>query len=137
VKIVCDTNVLVSGILFEGSPRRILALVSRGEVVNFTSPELLRVVEDVLRRPKFGLRPAQVTGIIALFRETFEIVHPARRVRVATADPADDRVLEAAEAAAVAAIVSGDRHLRDLAKWEGIRILPPAEFLSEWEMGPQ
>jgi putative PIN family toxin of toxin-antitoxin system len=131
LRIVCDTNVLVPGILFEGHPRRILTMASRGEVAISTSPDLLREVEDVLLRPKFGLRAEQVVGIIALFRDTFEIVQTSRRVRAVAADPSDNRVLEAAAAARADLIVSGDKHLLDLAAWDGIRILSPAEFVRE------
>lgn len=133
MKIVCDTNVLVSGILFRGHPRRILVLASRGELANCTSPALLREAEDVLLRPKFGLRPDQVSGIIVLFRDTFEIVHTSRRIKAVAADPADNIVLEAAFVARAERIVSGDRHLLELADWEGIRILSPAVFVGEWE----
>lgn len=131
MRIVCDTNVLVSGILFEGQPRRILTMASRGEVTNFTSPDLLREAENVLLRPKFGFRAEQVVGIIALFRDTFEIVHPSRRVRAVVADPSDNMILEAAAAARVDQIVSGDKHLLDLVEWDGIRILSPAEYVRE------
>jgi putative PIN family toxin of toxin-antitoxin system len=131
VRIVCDTNVLVSGILFQGQPRRILTMASRGEVTISTSPDLLREAEDVLLRPKFGLRAEQVVGIIALFRDTFEIAQPYRRVRAIAADPSDNMVLEAAAAASADLIVSGDKHLLDLASWEGIGILSPAAFVRE------
>lgn len=131
MRIVCDTNVLVSGILFQGPPRRILDMASRGDVTNFTSPALLREAEDVLSRPKFGLRAEQVVGIIALFRDTFEIAHPSRTARVVIADPSDDMVLEAAAAARADLIVSGDKHILDLVEWNGIRILSPAAFVRE------
>ena len=60
MRVVCDTNVLVSGILFQGPPRLIVGLASRGRIANFTSPALLREAEDVLLRPKFRLTPDQV-----------------------------------------------------------------------------
>jgi putative PIN family toxin of toxin-antitoxin system len=135
MKIVCDTNVLVSGILFRGHPRRILLLVARGRLTNFTSPALLREAEDVLRRPKFGLHPDQVANILGLFRETFGLVHPSRSVTAISEDPADNRVLEAAGAAAAGVIVSGDHHLLALMEWQGIRVLSPADFTEE--MGHQ
>lgn len=131
MRIVCDTNVVVSGILFQGHPRRILTMASRGHVTNFTSPDLLREAEDVLLRPKFGLRAEQVAGIIALFRDTFIVVHPSRRVRAVAADSSDNMILEAASAARADMIVSGDKHLRNLVVWAGIRILSPAEFVRE------
>jgi putative PIN family toxin of toxin-antitoxin system len=131
MKIVCDTNVLISGVLFDGPPRRILAMASRGRVVNVASPGLLREAEDVLLRAKFRLKPSQVFGIIALFRDAFEIVEPTRRVNAVPDDPDDNIVLEAAEAASADAIVSGDKHLLALKSWPGIRILSPAKFIEE------
>jgi putative PIN family toxin of toxin-antitoxin system len=133
MRIVCDTNVLVSGVLFRGHPRQVLTLASRGDVVNCTSPSLLREAEDVLLRPKFGLQPDQVSVIVALFRDTFEIVHPVRRVTDIVDDPKDNAVLEAADAASADRIVSGDKHLLCLKEWSGIRIVSPAEFMREIE----
>ncbi len=130
MKIVCDTNVLVSGMLFRGHPRRIVTLAAQARLTNITSPALLREVEAVLARPKFGLRPGQVDQILALFRDTFELVHPAGRLDVIAADPADNRVLEAALAASADIIVFGDRHLLALKEWRGIRMLSPAAFVS-------
>ena len=131
MKIVCDTNVLVSGFLFGGHPRRILDMASRGSVTNVTSPALLREVEDVLHRPKFGLQPRQVSQIVALFRDTFEFVVPTRRISVVAAGPTDNAVLEAAVTAAADVIVSGDKHLVQLKPRLRIRILSPAQFMKE------
>ena len=131
MKIVCDTNVLVSGILFRGHPRGILLLVACGRLTNFTSPALLREADDVLRRPKFGLDPSQVANILVLFRESFGLVYPTRSVAAISEDPADNRVLEAAGAAAADVIVSGDHHLLALKEWHGIRVLSPADFTEE------
>ncbi|MGC8774819.1 MAG: putative toxin-antitoxin system toxin component, PIN family [Chlorobaculum sp.] len=132
MRIVCDTNVLISGILFGGKPRELLRLCSSGKVTNFTSPALLKEVEAVLIRPKFGLNEEQVYGIIRLFRDTFSIVRPEISLSVITADPDDNRVLETANAAQAEAIISGDAHLLDLGQWNGIPILTPAAFLDEY-----
>jgi putative PIN family toxin of toxin-antitoxin system len=132
MNIVLDTNILVSGILFPGHPRRIMTLVSQGYFTNHTSPDLLGEVETVLRRPKFGLDPVHVSSILMLFRDTFEIVHPTRRLHVVAADPADNRVLEAAAAAGAEVVVSGDAHLLRLRAWEGIRIVAFAQFLAQY-----
>ncbi len=129
MNIICDTNVLVSGVLFGGHPREILRLASRGVVVNFISPDILREAENVLRRSKFGLRPEQVLEIIALFKDTFEIVTPSIRVRAISSDPEDNRVIEAALAARAKYIISGDKHLLELMKWEDIHIFSPAQFM--------
>ncbi len=65
MNIVCDTNILISGILFGGHARTIIQLASRGSVTNFLSPTMLRELEDVLARPKFGLTTEQVLNIAA------------------------------------------------------------------------
>ena len=132
MNIVCDTNVLVSAILFAGHPREIIRLASRGIVTNSISPDILREAEEVLRRPKFKLQPDRVLHIIGLFRDTFELVVPTRRVNVVRADPDDNRILEAADASDAECIVSGDKHLLDLRQWEGIFIVSPAVFMTKF-----
>jgi putative PIN family toxin of toxin-antitoxin system len=134
VKVVCDTNVLISGILFGGHSRRILQLASRGKVSNFISEEILNETREVLLRPKFKLSHQQVAAIITLFRDTFELVSPVQRIEILKSDPADNRILEAAMEAHAEIIVSGDNHLRSLELWHGIRILSPAEFIREIEV---
>jgi len=131
VNVVCDTNVLISGVLFGGHARQILRLASRGTVTNFVSPEILREVENVLLRPKFGLNPEQVLNITALMRDSFELVVPSRSVNKIRTDPDDNRILEAASAAGAAFIISGDRHLLDLTEWKRIKVLSPAAFIEE------
>ena len=133
MKIACDTKVLVSGILFGGHARRILLLASRGRLTNFITDDILRESKDVLLRPKFKLSSQHVIAIIALFRDTFELVHPAQHHKVVQSDPDDDRILDAAVEAHAEIIVSGDNHLRCLGSWRGIRILSPAEFVGEIE----
>jgi putative PIN family toxin of toxin-antitoxin system len=129
MKIVCDTNVLISGILFGGNARQILDLATRGAVTNAISADILNEAQGVLLRPKFGLSTSQVLGILELFRDTFETVIPDCPVAAITDDPDDNRILEAALAAKADAIVSGDKHLLDLGTWNGIPILSLADFL--------
>jgi len=129
VKIVCDTNVLISGVLFGGHARKILQLTSRGVLINFLSPDILREAEDVLRRSKFGLRREQVLGIITLFKDTFEIVIPSFKVQAIQSDPEDNHVIEAALTARAEFIISGDKHLLKLTEWKGIHVVSPAQFI--------
>ena len=130
MNIVCDTNVLISGVLFGGHAREILQLASRGVLINFVSPEILREAERVLGRPKFGLRPEHVLEILSLFKDTFEIVVPSLKVQAIRSDPQDNHVIEAALAAGAEFIISGDKHLLKLAEWEGIHVVSPAQFIN-------
>ena len=132
MKIVCDTNILISGVLFGGKPREILRLCSSGNVVNCISPDILKEVEEVLLRPKFGLKETQVYEIIRLFRDTFTLVSSDRRLSVVTADPDDNRILEAALATKADVIVSGDAHLLDLVNWKGIPVISADTFLKKF-----
>ncbi|NOY46208.1 MAG: putative toxin-antitoxin system toxin component, PIN family [Deltaproteobacteria bacterium] len=132
-RIVCDTNVIVSAVVFGGPPRRVLELVSEGKVAGALSLAICWEVEAVLLRPKFGLTGAQVAAIIEALRDTFYLVSPQETVDAVPDDPDDNRVLEAALAAGADRVVTGDRHLLSLESYRGIRVLSPAEFLKEWE----
>jgi len=128
MKVVCDTNVLLSGFLFGGHCRTIIRLASEGRIEAFISSSLLAELENVLARPKFGLTAAEITAIIDLVRQTFVPVSPIESITVVAEDPDDDAVLEAALAAGAVVVVSGDSHLLDLREFRGIRIVSPASF---------
>jgi len=131
MKVVCDTNVLLSGFLFGGHCREIILRVSEGKDDGFISSSLLAELEGVLVRPKFGLEAAHIAGIIDLVRQTFLLVTPVESVKVLEKDPDDDAVLEAALAAGAEVVISGDSHLLDLKEFRGVRIVSPASFLDE------
>lgn len=100
----------------------------------FTSPALLIELEDVLGRRKFqrrlesaGVDPQDlVFGYAALAR----LVIPTEKPAVVLEDPDDDEVLACALSARAEVIVSGDRHLRGLGSFRGIRIVTAAELLA-------
>ncbi len=132
MRIVCDTNVLVSGVLFNGPPRKILELISRAKVENAISLEILAEAKNVLLRPKFGLSSEQVVNIIDTFVETFVLVTPTERVVAVKNDPDDDRILEAAQTAHARFIISGDQHLLSIGVWNDVEILSPAVFVKRF-----
>ena len=129
MKIVCDTNVLVSATLSDGTPRKLLRLIACGEVENAVSLEILAEAKNVLVRPKFGFSPEQVTHAIDVLSEISLLVTPVERVSVVKDDPDDDRILEAALAARASIVVSGDKHLLSLGRWNNVEILSPTAFL--------
>lgn len=135
MRAVADTNVVVSGLLWQGPPRRVLAQARLGTVELFTSPAMLAELQDVLMRRKFARRLALarveprdlVLGYAALAR----IILPAEIDPTIADDPDDDAVLACALAARADVIVSGDRHLLKLREFQGIRILRAAELQNE------
>ncbi len=133
MRIVLDTNVLISAILFPGGPpEQVLRLAIEGRVELVTSATLLTEYARVLTE-KFAHSESQASERVRRIVSIAEIVKPQERVEEIAEDPEDDRVLEAALAAEAQIIVSGDKHLLRLRSWKGIPVQRPAEFLAEFE----
>jgi uncharacterized protein len=115
-------------------PRAGVPAGHRGRITLVTSPPLLAELGRVLTE-KFGWQDGYVRAALAQIVRIGEIVEPVERVSVIADDPDDDRVLEAAQSAGAAVIVSGDRHLLSLGRWGEVAILSPAEFLAA--LGPE
>lgn len=133
LRIVLDSNVVISGFLFGGPPARLLQHVAGGAAQCFTSLAILDEIRGVLQRPKFGLSPEQALTFVEELHELCQVVTPGARVRAIPADPDDNAVLECAMEAAANLVVSGDSHLLDLRQWRGIRILSPSKAITEIE----
>jgi putative PIN family toxin of toxin-antitoxin system len=133
VRLVLDTNVVVSGFLSQGSPHQLLQQAFAGLVELAVSPALLTELQAILSRPKFKPRLARQsfssTGLVVRYAELASLVQPASIGRVIQADPDDDHVLACALAAKADLIVSGDAHLLNLKGYQGIPIVSPAEAL--------
>lgn len=138
MRFVLDTNLLVSGIISSGLPRRLLEVARTGAFELCTSEVLLAELQRVLGRSKFADRLAGRTpaGIAADLRMLATVVTPVHVPHVVTTDPDDDHVLAAALAGAADLIASGDRRdLLPLGSYEGIPILTAREA---WErLAPQ
>ena len=130
MRIVADTNVLVSAFIFPGgSPEAVYRLALEGRIELVTSRPLLVELGRVLTA-KFGWETDRAEEAVAELIRVADIVEPQQTVAEIGADPADNRVLEAAAEGHADAIVSGDRHLLALGSWRGIVIEPPATFLA-------
>lgn len=131
MRVVADTNVLVSAMIFPGGPPEALyRLAIEGRIAFVTSRPLLTELGRVLTE-KFGLQPEGAEEAVAQLIRLAEVVDPGEVISDIEADPADNRVLEAAAAGNVADIVSGDRHLLGLGTWRRIPIQTPAAFVAE------
>ena len=129
MRIVLDTNILISAFIFPGGPpEAVYRSVLDGRVELVTSPPLLAELSRVLV-DKFGMGATLGAEAVAQVARIATVVRPKERVEVVLDDPDDDRVLEAAAAGGADVIVSGDRHLLRLRSWKGIRIENAAAFL--------
>ena len=129
VAVVADTNVIISALLWEGDESKIVGLAEEGKIKLFTSVTLLDELKKVLMHKRFGLNEKTVDDNVKYILTVSEIISPKRGVRVIREDPADDRVLECALAGKARYIVSGDKHLLQLKKFRGVKIVRAKELL--------
>lgn len=131
MKVVLDTNILISAFVFPGgTPEAIYRLAIEAQLELVTSPALLAEFHRILVE-KFGWEAPMADLAVAQVARIGTVVRPPRQIRVVTDDPADDRVLEAAGEGRAEVVVSGDRHLLRLRAWRGIRIVTAAALLDE------
>ena len=133
MRLVLDTNVLVSAFLWQGVPGRLIELATEQEIQLVTSRVLLDELADVLPRKKLakkvaatGLTPAQ---IVLNYRRLAQLITARKLSQAISRDADDDHVLACAIAAQADLIVSGDEHLLSLKIHQNIPILTPAETL--------
>ena len=132
MRVVLDTNTIVSGVISTGPPRQLVDAAKRGDFELATSPTLLAELLDVLGRKKFAARLTQAgstpADIVNDLQALALIVTPPSAPRVVALDPDDDQVLACAVASNADLIVSGDkRDLLPLQTYQGIPIITARE----------
>lgn len=132
-KVVLDINTVISGLLWDRNEAKIIEKAEKGQIQLFTSLEILEELKGVLARKKFTekLENSELTVEKAITKINLlsTIIEPRRKLRVITADPEDNRILECASVAQVNFIISGDHHLLDLKRFEDVEILTSKEYL--------
>jgi putative PIN family toxin of toxin-antitoxin system len=135
MRLVLDTNVLISALLSSsGPPAEIIRRWGGEEFDVATSPALIAELRRALNYPKVKkfvkLSGAALETWLRRFALIAVVVEPEERIKIVRADDADNRVLECALAAGAAFVVTGDEHLLALHEYEGVTIASPAEFIS-------
>ena len=117
VRLVLDTNTVISGLLWDNAPSRLLDAALEGRIALFTSHALLFELGDVLPRAKFVKRVAAsqltIEQLITRYAVLAQTIEPAL-ISPVSIDPDDDHVLACAIGANVDFIVSGDADLLNL-----------------------
>jgi uncharacterized protein len=132
IKIVIDTNALVSAILFGGKPGELISLWKSGRIQPLASKEIIEEYIKVLTYPKFELSEAAINYI--LYSEIlpyFDIIQIKNRPKIIKDDPSDDKFIHCAKAGRAKIIITGDQHLLNLKTYQEIKMLIPAEFLTK------
>ena len=133
MKVVIDTNVFVSS-FFGGNPRRIVDLWRDGKITLCLSKDILDEYIEVLQR--IGLKNEnEIEELLSLFAKGFNILFTTKtpHIRAVKDDPEDDKFIECAVALKAEAIITGDKALRAMGEYVGIKILTPQEFLKTYK----
>jgi putative PIN family toxin of toxin-antitoxin system len=130
IRVVLDTNVLVSALLFAGPIGRLVSLWRERRIVLLLSKDVFIECLRVLAYPKFKLSGEEIKALVEEYVLPFaEMVTVAEASVVIREDPADDKFLALAAAGRAHDIVSGDKHLLALREYRGVKIVTPREFL--------
>ena len=130
VRVVLDTNVLISSLLFKGELAGMVDLWKRRNILPVISREMFEEFRSVLEYKKFKLTNNEIRFIIEeevlLF---FEIVDTGSGVHRICKDPDDDKFIACALSASAEFVVSGDKDLCDVVSYKKIKIIKPSDLL--------
>lgn len=131
MRTVIDTNIFVSS-FFGGKPRKIIDLWKNGNLTLCLSAEILDEYVEVLHRLGFSDQE-EMGELLAMFAENVNILFTAKtpKLRVVQEDPDDDKFIECAVALKAQYVITGDKALKAVEEYVGIKILAPAQFLEQ------
>lgn len=129
--VVLDTNIVVSALVWGGTPYRLLQAAVDGEIELATSPALIDELRDVLSRshlaPRLAARQSSVPPAIDLYSQPAIHVWPLASPRIVPNDPDDDHVIACAIASGATLVVSGDADLLAIGRHQLVEIVNAAE----------
>ncbi len=131
MRVVLDTNVLVSALLFKGKTSELVPLWQTGAITPLLSRAILEEHLRVFSYPKFKLSETEIRALIQEELLPFvEVVNPRKRLRVVERDSSDDKFVECAVAGKARVIISGDKDLLSIRRYRQIVIQSPAQFFA-------
>ena len=132
MRLVLDTNVVASAILWGGTPRLLLQAARDKRVELFTSTAMLAELTDILGRRKFARKIAAsqltIDQLVDGYAQLASVVRPVTTPRIAP-DPDDDVVIGTALAAKADLVVTGDKPLLTVSEHQGVRIVSVAQAI--------
>lgn len=128
MKVVFDTNILVSALLWRGTPYHCLLAVRAGLAELILSPPIMEEFRSVLCE-KFAMTKEEAEENIGVVREFSMLIDIPGVLRVVTDDPDDDKFVETALVAGARWLVSGDKHLLRLREYRGINVISARAFV--------
>ena len=131
MRIVIDTNVLISGVFFGGFPRKILSAVVGQRITACATTEIINeyeeIVQEMINRKQGHINRAILSPLI----RTMKIIEPVTHIEICR-DPDDNKFLECAKDSHALYIVSGDKDLLVIEKFENIQIVTAKIFFEKY-----
>ncbi len=131
MRIVVDTNVLISGVFFGGFPKKILSAIVENRLTACATIEIINEYEEIVSEMIERKQGRINRNILAPLIKAMEIIEPATHVELCR-DPDDDKFLGCARDARALYIVSGDKDLLVLEHFENIQIITAKEFYEKY-----
>ncbi len=132
MRVIIDTNVLISAIFFKGKPDIILEAWRTGDLEIILSTDILKEYSEVMKRLSAKFPSVETSGILSMLTAGCRIVEPEVMENQVCDDPDDDKFLATALGGNVKILISGDKHLLDVDGYSGIEILRPAKFIEQY-----
>jgi uncharacterized protein len=128
MKVVLDTNVIISGIFWSGPPYEIIKLWENKKISVICSDSILTEILTVLK--EFKMPETQAKWWHKFIENNSIMIEPAIKVNICE-DKDDNKFLETAIDGKAKYIITGDKHLLKIKEYEKIKIIPPKEFLQK------
>ncbi len=130
MRVVIDTSIFIAS-FWEGRSRTAVELWKKGKITLCVSEAILKEYFYII--PRFNRLNKEAGELLSLFkaRKNIEMITPSKRLKVIKEDPVDNKFLECAVEAKAEYIISADKHLRNLRKYQGVRIVSSGSFLKE------
>ena len=132
MRVILDTNVLISGIFFSGPPSEILKAWRRGDIQFVLSSEIADEYVKVAKILANDFPGIEINSILTLILTNSEIIQAPAIPHQVCEDPDDDKFLACALASGCKVIISGDKHLLKLSGYRSIDVLTPRVFIERY-----
>ena len=129
MRVVIDTNVLISGVFFGGPPAQILKAWHDGELQLVVSPEILEEYYEVCERISVRYPDIDIAPILVLVARNSQVVESPPLAEQISRDVDDDKFIACAIASNTRTIISGDNDLLTVSGFESVKVVTPRDFV--------
>lgn len=134
LRVVLDTNVFVSALLFRGETTKLARWWQEGKIVPVVTGETYDELVTVLKYPKFRLSVEEIKAVMSEeILPYIDVIEVTYHVHGKSPDPEDDKFLSCAISGKAIYLVTGDKGLLSLRQYRGLRITGVREFIEKME----